>query len=398
MSLPSPTSPEQPIVRCARTHHRADGTFVTASPAVLEVYGVAPEAIVGRRLRDVIADEDTEHADRALGEAMRSTDAVCLVVRLREAARRIEIVAHAERDGGEDFQLCCVARDAAAGARAIAEQAQLSSRADELGRRLQRLIANVPGAVWELWFVEDPSRQRVSFASERCLALSGYTPEEWLSTRDFWAKVTHPDDLPQARAVRQRALAEGGGSARMRWITKDGRIVWVESRIQVLRNEDGSPAGLCGVTMDITARKEAEDEQARLREEIIQSQARLLAELSTPLIPLSAGVIALPLVGAIDRARAQRVVETLLHGISAAGARFAILDITGVPAVDTHVADALLKAARGVKLLGAEIVLTGICPEVAQTLVTLGADLAGIVTLGTLEAGIRYATRERRGS
>jgi rsbT co-antagonist protein RsbR len=101
----------------------------------------------------------------------------------------------------------------------------------------------------------------------------------------------------------------------------------------------------------------------------------------------------MPLIGAVDSQRAQQVIETLLEGIARSGAVVAILDITGVPVVDTQVANALLRAAQAVKLLGAQILLTGIRPEVAQTLVGLGADLSGIVTCGSLQTGIAYATR-----
>ncbi|XXX81650.1 PAS domain-containing protein [Sorangium sp. So ce134] len=395
MSSPASSQAGLSFDRCVRSQHLDDGTFVTASPAAASVYGVSPEALLGQRLQDLVAPEDRADAEAALGEAARSSDAVVFVVRLRRgdgAPRRVKIVAHAERGASGETRLCCLARSADTAARAMAEQAQLSSRAEALGRRLERLIASVPGIVWEIWFVEDPSRQRVSFVSERALAMSGYTPEEWLSEPNFWAKITHPDDLSSAD-VTAALFAEGSASAQSRWCTKDGRVIWVETQMQLLRNDDGSPAGYCGVTMDITARKEAEQEQARLRDEVIRSQARLLAELSTPLVPLSDGVLAMPLVGSLDRARAERVVETLLHGISASGARIAILDITGVPNVDAQVADALLKTARGVQLLGAEVVLTGIRPEVAQTLVALGAELTGIVTRGTLQDGIRYASQ-----
>jgi rsbT co-antagonist protein RsbR len=100
----------------------------------------------------------------------------------------------------------------------------------------------------------------------------------------------------------------------------------------------------------------------------------------------------MPLIGSVDSRRAQQVIETLLQGIAASGAQVAILDITGVPVVDTQVADALIRAAQAVKLLGAQVVLTGIRPEVAQTLVGLGTDLRGIVTRSSLQSGIAYAT------
>jgi rsbT co-antagonist protein RsbR len=99
----------------------------------------------------------------------------------------------------------------------------------------------------------------------------------------------------------------------------------------------------------------------------------------------------MPLVGAIDSRRVQQIMDTLLTGVADYGATKVILDITGVPIVDTQVANALLRAARAVTLLGAQTVLTGVRPEVAQTLVGLGVDLSGIVTLGTLQDGIAYA-------
>jgi rsbT co-antagonist protein RsbR len=101
------------------------------------------------------------------------------------------------------------------------------------------------------------------------------------------------------------------------------------------------------------------------------------------------------LIGAIDSDRARQVLEALLSGIERSQARVAILDITGVPLVDTQVAKSLIVAAQAVRLLGARIVLTGIRPEVAQTLVGLGVDLGDIVTHSTLQSGISYATNGR---
>jgi rsbT co-antagonist protein RsbR len=153
---------------------------------------------------------------------------------------------------------------------------------------------------------------------------------------------------------------------------------------------------LCVVSQDIGERKRAEDalRQLILQEETIRAQQATLAELSTPLIPLSTQVLVMPLIGSVDSRRAQQVIETLLEGISGSGARVAILDITGVPVVDTQVANALIRAAQAVKLLGAQVVLTGIRPEVAQTLVGLGTDLSGVVTRSSLQSGIAYATSQ----
>jgi anti-anti-sigma regulatory factor len=147
-------------------------------------------------------------------------------------------------------------------------------------------------------------------------------------------------------------------------------------------------------------RQMAEQTQEALRRssqqyEIILAQEAALRELSTPLIPISERVVVMPLIGAIDTQRAHQVMETLLHGLANSRAEIAILDITGVLVVDTQVANALIAAAQAVKLLGATVLLTGIRPEVAQTLVGLGIDMRGIVTCGTLQNGIAHALGRR---
>lgn len=139
----------------------------------------------------------------------------------------------------------------------------------------------------------------------------------------------------------------------------------------------------------------AETERVRLQEEVIHMQAVMLAELQTPLIPINEHAVMMPLVGSLDSRRAQRVLEVLLHGVTAHSAHTVILDITGVPLVDTGVANVLLQAARAVRLLGAQVVLTGIRPEVAQTVVGLGVDLSNIVTKSTLQSGIAFAMARR---
>jgi ABC-type sugar transport system substrate-binding protein/anti-anti-sigma regulatory factor len=145
---------------------------------------------------------------------------------------------------------------------------------------------------------------------------------------------------------------------------------------------------LPSVLQDAIARGEA---LARARETIIDSQARALRELSTPLIPVSDSILVMPLIGTIDTQRAQLILESLLEGVAASHVHVVILDITGVLIVDTQVASTLVSAAQAVKLLGARVMLTGVRPDVAQTLVSLGADLSSIETPGTLQRGIAAA-------
>jgi anti-anti-sigma factor len=108
-------------------------------------------------------------------------------------------------------------------------------------------------------------------------------------------------------------------------------------------------------------------------------------------MPIAEGVLAMPIVGRIDEERASRIMDTLLEGITQQSAHTAILDITGVRAVDAQVADALVGAARAARLLGARVMLSGIRPEVARTLLELGTDLGDIATVATLQAAIARA-------
>lgn len=139
---------------------------------------------------------------------------------------------------------------------------------------------------------------------------------------------------------------------------------------------------------NITERKRAEEERATMQQQIIDAQRMALRELSTPLIPISDDVVIMPLIGTIDTRRAQQVMEVLLEGVANYQADTVILDITGVKVVDTQVANAFLRVARAVQLLGARVIITGIQPEIAQAIVHLEAELTGIATYASLQAAI----------
>lgn len=288
-----------------------------------------------------------------------------------------------------------VALDVTERVQAARQYAELLERTKKLMERVDRIIASVPGMVWESRGRVGTSEHQIIFMSDHITPILGYTPSEAVGDPGFWRRVAYPEDQEQAAREVRAIYDKGQGSLQYRWITKDGRVIWIETTLHVVKDEAGVPIGAHGVTMDVTARKLADEERARLREEVIRAQAAALEELSTPLIPISAEVLVLPLVGAVDRARAERVIEALLQGISRARARFAIVDITGVRGVDAQTAEALLRAARAVRLLGAEVVLTGIRPDVAKALVALGAELGGIATCSDLESGIAYASRRR---
>ena len=127
------------------------------------------------------------------------------------------------------------------------------------------------------------------------------------------------------------------------------------------------------------------------REEVILRQTDEIAEISTPVIRVWDGILALPIIGTLDSSRTQVVMENLLQEIVETGSSIAILDISGVPAVDSLVAQHLIKTVSATRLMGAECIISGIRPEIAQTVVHLGIDLSNVITKATLASALKYA-------
>ncbi len=135
------------------------------------------------------------------------------------------------------------------------------------------------------------------------------------------------------------------------------------------------------------------DTYQRSREEVIHRQQQELLELSTPVVKLWDGVLAVPMIGALDSARTQLVMESLLQRIVETGSELAIMDITGVPTVDTLVAQHLLKTVTAIRLMGADCIISGVRPQIAQTIVHLGIDLQGITTKASLADALALAMK-----
>jgi PAS domain S-box-containing protein len=203
-------------------------------------------------------------------------------------------------------------------------------------------------------------------------------------------------DPPEMIAeVTRHAIAKGSWDGPIRLLRTDRTTK--RYRMVAFRAHDarGELIARCGILRDLTEEERAEEDRQKLRDRIIAAQGEALRELSTPLMPLAEGILAMPLVGVIDEARAQQILEALLEGIGAQGAEHVIIDITGVKGIDAQVAGALVQAAQAARLLGAEVILTGIRAAVAQTLMELGTDLGSMITKSTLEAGVAHAMARR---
>jgi PAS domain S-box-containing protein len=223
--------------------------------------------------------------------------------------------------------------------------------------------------------------------------LSGYTRDELIGMHV--AEIIAPEYIDQANAMQQQKLATGGTTPyEIEVLTRDGRRVTLETNTRLIY-QDGQPIGVQGTARDITERKQSEEAMRRLvwQEEVIRIQEATLAELSTPLLVIADQIVLMPLIGAIDSHRAYRAMEELLQGVAANHARVVILDISGVPIVDTQVASVLIRAAQAVRLLGAQVIVTGIGPDIAQTLVSMGITLEDLVTQARLQSGVAYALK-----
>ncbi|MGB6064890.1 MAG: PAS domain S-box protein [Desulfomonilaceae bacterium] len=168
-------------------------------------------------------------------------------------------------------------------------------------------------------------------------------------------------------------------------MNKAGRQFHVSLTVSPIRDESGEIVGASTIARDIGQRLMVEDALAK------QRVAQAILDISTPVMQVWEGVVCAPLIGTLDSQRTQQLMELLLQRIVETGASVALVDVTGVPSVDTQTARHIIETATAVKLLGGQVILTGIRPVIAQTLVHLGVDLSEIVTRSSLATGFRAA-------
>ena len=206
-------------------------------------------------------------------------------------------------------------------------------------------------------------------------------------------QIFAPETIEQFEDQMPRVLLGASWQVESNGVRKDGTAFNLLMLSFGILDDNGNPLAIVYINRDVTAQKQLEAERERLNQEMIIARERLISELSAPLIPITSQILVLPLIGAIDSARAQQIMESLLNGIDSFDAEVVIVDVTGVPLMDTGVANHLLQMTDAASLVGARVILVGITPRVAQTIIELGVDLSAITTRSNLQGGVEYALR-----
>lgn len=260
---------------------------------------------------------------------------------------------------------------------------------EDLLRSQQRLALHFEQS--PLGMIEWDRDFRVSDWNPAAERIFGYSRDEALGK--YGQDLVVPEAVrPYVADVWQRLLdSRGSVNAHNENITKDGRTIVCEWSNTTLVNASGEVIGVASLVNDVTDRKKME-EDLRERDRL---QAATIQQLSVPIIDLWEGVIALPIVGTIDEARAVRMTEALLEAVVRSSTRFAILDLTGATAMDGSIANHLGDMIRATRLVGSECLVSGLGPALARTLVELDIALS-VRTFGSLRAALRHAIRETR--
>jgi rsbT co-antagonist protein RsbR len=361
----------------------AEARIIDVSDRWLEGLGYTREEVVGRRPAELMPEAARQRMlDDILPELGRTGrfDDVDLQL-VRKSGEVLDMVISAAVELSEDGRLLGVTgimRD-------NTDQKRASQALRESEERYRTLIDVVPIGL----FVRVGAA--ISYINQTGVELLGAkSAAELIGTPAL--SVVHPDHRAEV-VERMKALNRGirVPGAELRMVGRDGREFSADI-IGIPVTFHGVPASLVGF-QDLTDRKKGEEavRRAKLQEELLRVKEDTLRAISTPLLPVSERVVVMPLVGVVDEARVQRMLEVLLQGISSHKAAIAVLDVTGTPSIEMGAAEALVRAARAARLLGAEVVLSGISPQMAQAMAEGGVETGGIMVKGTLKDSIAYA-------
>jgi len=252
-------------------------------------------------------------------------------------------------------------------------------------RQKERLLFSVGPVVVFRWRAEPG--WPVEYVSPNVTELSGYPTEDYLSGALKYSDHIDPEDLPRVGeevATHSASGVEWFAHEPYRLKRRDGRTLWIADYTVIQRDPTtGQITHYLGYIFDTTERVE--------QSLALERNERTLRQLKSPLLHVWDGVLAMPVLGAVDEARAAAMMDALLAEISRSGVRVSVLDLTGLEDVDTRTLDHLIRMVRAVELLGSHCLISGITPRVASIIVALGIDVARLSTFATLSAALGHA-------
>lgn len=242
----------------------------------------------------------------------------------------------------------------------------------------------------DILFVKSADGQRFVLSNKAAAEGVGMTTETIVGKRN---DDMFPPEVAERLNQEDRRVTDGRERAffEERFPVQGGELRRFHTTKVPVRDRDDAPLYLVGLVRDVTQQEEVAEELMRVRDGLLQT----IRELSTPVLPIHEGVLVVPLVGRMDSERGRQLTEALLDGIQRHQAEIVIIDITGVKTVDTAVASHLIQATRAAALLGAECVLVGIAPSIAQILVQLGVDFGALTTRRDLRDGVAHAIERK---
>lgn len=366
-------------------HDFETGAILDVNQGTAEMFGYTYEEILRLNLEHMSANETPYTA----------ADAARMVQKAVEIGPQF-FEWRSKRKSGELFwsevSLTCLTLDGQkrvlAVVRDISERKQAEVEREQMLKELRRLAAVLDNTPDMISMID--LEGKIIYTNPAGLAMIGRDGHDVTSL-----KITdvHPPEVGQ-RTVEEHlpAIMKHGLHSWENVLQHiDGHTIPVSQVSMLIRNGEGEPEAMATIIRDLSAQKQAETEQERLQQEIIDAQRRSIQELSTPIIPVMDRIIVMPLIGSIDTMRARDIMRTLLSGIRENRAKVVIMDITGVPLVDSGVANHLNKTIQAARLKGARTIITGVSDAVAETVVDLGIDWGDVETLADLRTGLLVA-------
>ncbi|WP_437967187.1 STAS domain-containing protein [Sorangium sp. So ce260] len=359
----------------------ADGALLHGSGGLREALGPGVES--GALLAELAHPDDRAALSAAWSALLQRDEPVSFSVRLRDGGGGYRpLSCNASRSSDRSAVLgslrAAPAPAAAVAAPAVAEEELRTLRLK--ARILDGIVEHMdPLAI----YVTNPDGVCI-YNQGKALARMGMKPGQLVGINLSELYADNPNTAKLARR-----LLEGEVS---RFRSEVHGVDWNNWIIPFRDQAGGEPVGALGVALDISEYRDVENE-LRIQLDRIAAQQKVIRDLSTPIIEVWDGVLTLPMVGTVDSVRTAEVMDSLLQQIVEKRASFAILDLTGVEVVDTKVASHLIELVTAIRLLGADGIVAGIKPNVAQTMVALGLDLSQLNTQRNLRAALNYAIR-----